>query len=107
MLETSAIAAYNIGGISRTQNLKERDWNRLTELEKHVQAFIERGVQLPDSVLDEFIAPLFNEQPFTSIGFILVGFPNTPKDFEYLMKNWYFPEAIYVLEVNENILLTI
>lgn len=100
LLDTAKLNTVPIGSIERAERLTERKWKKLTKIESCVQAFLENGVQLPDSVLDEFIAPLWKEAPFDQVGFILVGFPNTEADIKYLMKNKYFPEFVYLLDCN-------
>lgn len=87
-----------LNSFERTERLTDRKWEKLTRLETYIKAFLENGTQLPEDVLDQFILPLWKEQPFTRYGFILVGFPNTNEDVQYMLRKNLFPEQVFVME---------
>ena len=97
------LAACPLTDIDRTEKLATRSWKVATKIETSIQKFLENGKQLPPEVLDEFLAPLWVDEPFKSKGFILVGFPNTAADVQYLIDRKYFPEYVHVLDVRPNI----
>lgn len=98
LLSQHNIATVPLNSFDRTEMLTNRKWKKLTQTETYLRAFLETGQQLPDSVLDQFILPLWTDKPFTKEGFILVGFPNTPEDIQYLVKRNCFPEHVFLME---------
>jgi hypothetical protein len=100
ILRPANLAACPLTSIDRTEKLADRDWRTMTNVESDVQEFLEHGTQLPEAALDEFVAPLWDDEPFKSKGFVLVGFPNTAADIAYLLEKKYFPEFVHILDVS-------
>lgn len=98
LLAQHKIETVPLNAFERTERLTERRWEKLTLVETYIKAFIENGIQLPDVVLDQFVLPLWRDKPFTTAGFILVGFPNTDEDLEYMVRKNLIPEHMFVME---------
>ncbi|CAG7831407.1 unnamed protein product [Allacma fusca] len=103
LLSKAEIASYPMDSIQRAENKAEETAKRdgMSNAEQYAKAFLECGTQLPSFVLDEFIPALWNDEPFKSKGFILVGFPNTAKDVQYLADRGCYPEKVYILECSK------
>ena len=97
------LETFPIDSVERTEAEanKAARTGKLTQKERYIKNFMETGAQLPAEVLDDFIPQLWKEEPFKSTGFLLVGFPNTPKDVQYLVEKECFPEYVYIMEVQE------
>ena len=95
------IETFPIDSVERTEAKANRAAppGRLTQKERYIKNFLETGAQLPAEVLDDFIPQLWKEEPFKSTGFLLVGFPNTPRDIQYMVEKECFPEFVYIMEV--------
>jgi len=80
------------------EEIAKRDWNEVTNIEKGIKNFLQYGKQLPLEVLEVLLPMFWETEPFKSKGFILVGFPNTAADMDFLNHRNCLPETVFVLQ---------
>ena len=74
----------------------------MTDREETIKAYLEKDESLPSNIIDDVLKQLWTEEPFKSRGFILDGFPNNDNESQYLVEKGFFPDAIIILNVNED-----
>lgn len=74
----------------------------LTEKEEIIKGYLERDEQLPNEIIDEIVAKLWNEEPFRSRGFVLDDFPSNDAQAQYLIEKNFFPDATIYLNMEDD-----
>ncbi|KAM6915133.1 LOW QUALITY PROTEIN: adenylate kinase 9 [Xenentodon cancila] len=87
-------AAENVTGQRPTEEVV------LTEEEMAIKAYLFHGHPLSPQILDTFIAPYWNQEPYRSTGFILEGFPCDSEEVQYMVQRQLFPDIVVVMELD-------
>ncbi|KAM7542180.1 hypothetical protein Aperf_G00000005329 [Anoplocephala perfoliata] len=75
----------------------EEDTIDLSQHEAAIRENLETGEPLPDESLDLLLPRLWNQEPYSSRGFVLEGFPRTAEEVTYFMQRNLFPDFVIIL----------
>lgn len=84
----------------RAPDAAQKNEEEATNLSRHEAAIrenLENGEPLPEGSLDLLLPRLWNQQPYSSRGFVLEGFPRTTEEATYMMQRNLFPDFIILL----------
>lgn len=65
-----------------------------------IKSYLENDVPLDKNIVKQILTPLWFQEPYVNVGFVLDNFPRRPSDVQCMIENFFIPDILIELYVD-------